>query len=481
MPRTPEQQNLIDLALDPDVALVKCEACAGSGKTYSLLELTKTLNPTSGWYLAYNNAIAAEAEGKFKDTKIKCKTIHALAYSQVVNQYGLKPGYFGVRNVIPPTLHYGVRKKLVDMLDDFCLSAYVEPETYFDDNEITPFYRKLITEHLDKMSNGEIQCSHSFYLKLYHVLLKNGTIPAIDVDLLLLDEAGDITALTLDIFRLIKAKTKIAVGDVQQNIYGFNKTINAFTAMEHEGVSANLTSSFRVAAPIAKKVQKFVRLHLDPSFKFRGRVYDEPAEGVHAYISRNNYSLVENMFSLMSRDVKFNTTRKVTDILKLPLILANLDNGSAVKEYEFKDIERHRLAWLKSDALQRRHKTPQDYVKNRMKDDAEIQTGFKAVAEHGKEELKALAKFAVKCSTSKHDVMLTTAHSSKGLDFAKVTILGDLNSAAKKAIYTLQLENGKAIPKQKVLNEANTELRLYYVACTRAMTELNNATLLESL
>ena len=71
MSRTQQQQEAITLALDPTNHLIKIQACAGAGKTHTLIELVKELKPTTGLYLAYNKAIATEATAKFKGTNVK--------------------------------------------------------------------------------------------------------------------------------------------------------------------------------------------------------------------------------------------------------------------------------------------------------------------------------------------------------------------------------------------------------------------------
>lgn len=477
MSRTAQQQHVIDTVKREDVSIVKVKAVAGAGKTFTLVEIAKELQPTTGLYLAYNKAIADEATQKFKGTNMQCSTIHSLAYNAVVRQQGLKVGFFGVRNVVPSTTPYTTKCEVVDTLEDFFLSEYTDINKYLNDVDVDTDIEQLCLDNLNKMANGEIHCGHSFYLKLYHIFITNGTIPVPDVDVLMADEFGDITGLTLDIFMKIKAKKKIAVGDPLQNIYSFNKTINAFYHLEGIGVSADLTESFRVSSPIAKDIENFVRAYMDTGFQFKGREYPKDAEIVtKGYIARNNSGLLEEMFRLKSELTRFHTTRKIDTILELPLILANLGNGRPVEGFKYKHIEKLRKEYEGSSLLQKRYPSVNRYVMKMNDDDIELKSAFSVVMNHGPRELNSLAKYARECAKLKCNLTLTTAHSSKGLEFSEVEIAPDLNESTNKAIYDLQLirlENSAR--RDRRMNKIEEELRLYYVACSRAMLKLTNA------
>ena len=63
------------------------------------------------------------------------------------------------------------------------------------------------------MYEGTIECSHDFYLKVYHLSLLSGDITYDEQDFLLIDECGDLNPVTIEIFKLLPARIKIAVGD----------------------------------------------------------------------------------------------------------------------------------------------------------------------------------------------------------------------------------------------------------------------------
>ncbi|MBC6818003.1 DNA helicase, partial [Acinetobacter baumannii] len=57
-------------------------AYAGAGKTSTLKLIGNAKSYQSGMYLAFNKAIATEAESKF-NRNVRCKTFHSLAFNSV--------------------------------------------------------------------------------------------------------------------------------------------------------------------------------------------------------------------------------------------------------------------------------------------------------------------------------------------------------------------------------------------------------------
>ena len=477
---TQQQQQVIDAVMNPSIDLIKIKAVAGAGKTFTLVEAAKEYKPKTGLYIAYNKSIADEAAQKFKGTSIRCSTIHSLAFAATVRPYSLNVGTYSVRNVegtkdngLP--LHYKDRLRVVNHVKSFCLSAHVTPGDYIDAIKMDSNDADIFEEHLNAMSDGTMACPHDFYLKLYHVLMVNGSIEIPEVDMLLVDECGDINRLTLAIFKLIKAKKKIAVGDPMQNIYTFNETINAFKELKNEGTEVDLFESFRVSTGIAEDVEKFMRKHIDTAFDFKGRTY--PSNSIpqtKAYISRNNSGLLEEMFRLKKEGTPFHTTRKVSQILELPLVLSNLGNGQPITEYKYKHIEKLRKQWETTPVLQASSTINQYVLKHLGREDEEVKSAFKVVMKHGPKALNELTKYAKECAQDDCWLTLSTAHSSKGLEFCEVEIAPDLNNSVTEAI--VARVKAKMERNSIAFEAAEEELRLYYVATTRAMLVLTNAT-----
>ena len=79
-----EQQRAVDLFLAG--GNLRIDACAGTGKTTTLRLLAES-KPGRGLYLAFNRAIAVEAQHRFP-AHVKCATTHSVAFRGVHRTLG---------------------------------------------------------------------------------------------------------------------------------------------------------------------------------------------------------------------------------------------------------------------------------------------------------------------------------------------------------------------------------------------------------
>ena len=187
MSLTQQQQQVVDyLKGAPSDTTVKINAIAGSGKTHTLVAISKALNPTNGLYLAYNKSIATEAAQKFPRS-VECKTTHSLAYGNTVRPLKLKVGFFSYKS-ITEKISYDSKLELIELIREFCLSEYVDFHDFSAELQLTPFMESLCLKYLDLMGSGKIECTHDFYLKLFHILLATNEIEMEPLDLLTVDE-----------------------------------------------------------------------------------------------------------------------------------------------------------------------------------------------------------------------------------------------------------------------------------------------------
>jgi len=483
---TPEQQKIIDACLDPKIKLLLVEAVSGAGKTATLVAIAEALNPTSGKYLAYNKAIATEATNKFERTNIECSTIHSLAFKAVVRPYGLKIGIFKSRD-IDKSYKYEARLEIAGLIEDFCLSPSTDITDYLSKATILFKDRDIVIEgvqrYLDKMTRGEIACNHSFYLKFYHLMLAMGEIEPPNIQILMLDEFGDITGLTLEIFKLIRADMKIAVGDSMQTIYRFNKTINGFKALEGQGTLLKLSQSFRVSSDIAERVELFCKEYMqDTNVEFKGMHYDEiPPITSHAYIARTNGMLIAEMIRLDNMNIPYALTRSVKAMFSLLLTLMNLKDKMVVHDPQYKFLENDIKKYYSSKDLRQRYSTPAKYIMYKHEDDISIMGTFRLLQKHPYSVIYSVYDNAKKheATERKQVITLTTAHSSKGLEFDKVTLLTDMSEAFSQAYtaYTTIVADSEATDADEfeAFNNFEDEVKLYYVASTRGRYILEGA------
>ncbi len=499
---TEQQKKAILTILNPKINLVKINAISGAGKTTTLFNIARAVSKYEhlhgqkfvGRYLAYNKAIADEASQKFGDS-VLCSTIHSFAFRHTVKDYELNMGGFFKARDIQSALPYPQRVMIVEAMEQFFLSAYTS-FTEFVLHELsfnmTDDMIECAVAHINKMRTGEITCTHDFYLKYFHILLHANIIDLPQVSLLMLDEAGDINPVTLEIFKILKATKKVMVGDNFQNIYSFNNTINGFEKLKNVGELVQLTQSFRVSAEIAKNVEAFCRVFLDEKMEFKGVDYEPDAQRVmesEAYISRTNGTLIGKMIEFDKAGVKYNLTRKVSVLFKVQNIIMNLREGCVIKAPEYKYLEKDVANYYDSVALQRDHKSVFSYIMNLHGDDVTIKSACLLIMDYGHAAIKKAQDNAKRHESDKKTYVrtLTTAHSSKGLEFDAVHILPDLNDMITKFISEKRkILEGKSnrvdIQPDEIANyirqlpESEKEvLRLYYVAVTRTKFKITNA------
>ena len=447
--------------------LVKVNATAGSGKTHLLVEISKQLKIKSGLYLAYNKSIATEASRKFSSS-IECRTTHSLAYGNTVKPFKLKIGLFSYRT-ITEKIHYDLKCEIVSTLKQFCLSKHTDFDDYAAEYETSTLVTKLTQKYLHQMQEGKIECTHDFYLKYFHLLLASESIEFEPFDILMLDESGDLNEVTLQIFLLLPAHKKIAVGDKYQNIYTFNHTINAFEVLKDVGVEFSLSKSFRVSDKIASRIQSFLRMYIDKKIMFSGIEYEDSTITTRAFIARTNSYLIDKMIELNISSVPYGLVRKASDIFSLPLTVCSLAYQGDIKDRAYKHLQADIDDWHETPELRDEFKTPYAYLTDAHSNDVPLLNAIRLVGKHGKSLVIDTYKTAKSHENLKCNLQLSTAHSCKGLEWDEVCLLEDMNKSIEEIILALVEDSSYE------LSDIEMEsIFLYYVACSRAKKSLIN-------
>lgn len=475
--RTEQQESVISYIKDNEEEdkLVLVSSIAGSGKTFLLTEIAKEVPHENGLYMAYNKSIATESKRKFPKS-VNCLTTHSLAYRAIVtpnkNKYKLTSS-FTYRD-IKEKLRYEDKCYVVDLIKEFCLSKYTSFSTFAEDEGVSEKVAKFCISYLGLMQEGKIDITHEFYLKLFHVLLDKGKIEYDDFDFIMLDEAGDLNEVTLEIFKLLPSKLKIAVGDPHQNIYSFNHTINCFEELKDQGKLFKMSQSFRVNSQIASRIESFCKRTLDSSMEFKGVTTDNSIQS-RAFISKTNASLIKKMIELNAENTPYGLIRKARDIFKIPLMLCGLKYQGFITDPQYKHLQTLVDDWYESHHLRETFKTPLSYIASEEEFDVQLLQSISLIAAHGKSLIFDTYNEAVKHESTNQDLILTTSHSSKGLEFDEVVIATDLNDALEKVTNAV------------LLGELTTECREYkdvvnlcYVAASRARKSLINANFLNT-
>ena len=443
---TGEQREAVEYILDD---IEKCDnnysnnytaikAIAGSGKSSTLLSLAKeydrrfklTSRRQDILYMVFNKSMAVEASEKGFPDRTDIRTIHSLAYRHVVAPAGLQ-----IKNLYPSDLkikiQYQTKLVIIEAINDFSISKYTSYDdyvysTYEEGNLLlNDKYISLAKDIMKKMAEGEIKCTHAFYLKLFHVTLQNDDGYLCQnrdntFGLVLFDEAQDAAPVALEIFRLLKAKHKVFVGDNLQNIYGFMSTVSIFDEIK-DAKEFPLTKSFRVSDDIARKVQSFCNIYISEDIKFSGiDVEDKDTIRTKAYIFRTNSELSEKAIELNKKGIEFNLTKDISEAYDLPIAIASCrtPHGRRV-------LEDHKTcSFLVDDsndydeysrAMNYQGKGWQSWLQSKYKGDERFTSACYILRSVGIESLIAIKKIlAGRKLEIGASITLTTAHSSKG-------------------------------------------------------------------
>jgi len=509
MTLTQEQQKILN-AVKRNEKIIKVNAFAGTGKTFTLTQIAQNLPKYyKGLYLAFNKSIQEEAKTKFSKN-IKVKTTHGLAYYYIIikkmrNQVKIGSEFkpLEIANTFGVDLQMGI--DVCSRLESFFNSDIDKIEPLNDsilESEIVDIANML----LDNMRNGFTdRVTHSFYLKEFELSLKNNKIKNFEkFDIVFLDEAQDTNNVTLSIFNNIPAKQKVLVGDKHQQIYAFRGSVNAMNKIKTKNVYY-LTHSFRFPENIAYRASTFLKIFKNEEKPLIGKGETINKIKTKAYLSRTNAKLIEKMIEIdelidIRKDTNFKTIRHPDALFGLVLNLIKLFNEDEIeKEYKYlenvESIEKYGEVKNLSDKL-----TLMAYDTN----DVELLGSLNLINKFGEFKILDIYKIAKDFYThlknESVDWFLSTAHTSKGLEWDYVELADDFDpidiiakwyvlnlfqnkSLTREALFKikdkLSINNENLI--EKIISNINSEkksyvalaneLNLYYVVITRAKQE----------
>lgn len=476
-----QQLAIFDAIASGDSPVLKIKATAGASKTSSLTEAVaryKRIEPDAKvLYLVFGNLASKEARAEFS-TNAMVSTLHAYAFSKVVKQYGLgEVKNFLTWQDIPKTVRrpFGKDSEIISIIDDYCKSPYTTMNSYVDSIEDDDFQFNLIPavkQILNLMATGQMPITHSFYLKLYHILVMRGNEVPPAVDRLLIDEAQDLSSMALDIIERIPATQKVLVGDQNQRIFSFMKLVDGFARFPDAEV-LELSQSFRVDSSYAPAIQKFLRKHLEPKAVFEGMVYPEQVKSkTKAYLTRTNASLIAKMIELNKSNTPYHlaNTTKVKQMFKLPLAVIYAKPNFLQRDHELKHFQTLVDEWGRLPDRVKESQGLYTFLMNHVNIDMATLSAIKLVISFSKEDIIEAYETAEAHKKVACDLQLMTAHTSKGSTRDEVELDPDMDKAVMEAVST----------KFKGTEEdRRAELCLYFVACTRHRYKLSGANYLE--
>jgi len=154
---TPEQQDIFDRVKKAQKGMFETnvvlhiDAKAGTGKTTLVKYIVDSFPGITFLYTAFNKKIVTDGVTKFGPDN--CKTFHALAYKYISRP---NVGGFYPYAVKEHGLSYTDKKYVVDMLDKYCLSRYLDLDDFIRDMAIPEYSGDLILKYLEKMADRSV-------------------------------------------------------------------------------------------------------------------------------------------------------------------------------------------------------------------------------------------------------------------------------------------------------------------------------------
>ena len=500
---TEEQKEIIK---NTDKLLV-INACAGSGKTSTLLGIMKANKRSRILYIVFNSSMKKEAESKVRKygfDHVDVKTGHGLAYSHFgkINSVG-NVSYIDIANYFNWGNSPGRRGYLRILYSHYkkylqCSSKSMEEFLEKNSEELLPKLKTYIKnanletalEHMKKIWQGmedkSIPMTHDFYLKYFYlspVIEKNYNI-------VLLDEAQDTNEIMIEIINdKFPNARRIIVGDHNQAIYAWRGAVNAMEVFEKlkDAKKLSLTNSFRVGTSTANAANWIVNCKEDLSLKMKGLNIEQKLVTTlktsenFTYLARTNAALFEYAVNNMNRKFYFNS--KVSfDVLREVYSLYKGDAKSVksplLKEYyDFNSLKFH--------------------VEEEAVEEVEIRIAVQVVDKYKEDTLKYLEELRKNTTSEQQaEVILSTVHGSKGLEYKNIILADDYIDILKIKDRIIKLKNkatdihrdGNILKAKKLEGKIEDlcrwfkeECNILYVAVTRSFGSVAlNETLLKS-
>lgn len=470
---TAEQRRAIDLASTGNHLTI--EALAGTGKTTTLQHVAHHLDG-QGVYLAFNRAIVDEAKRKFPRRKVDCATAHSMAWGAVGHAYDSRlqrstrilPGDvarilkckpieidsgWGRRRLTPAK----VASLTLRAIREFCrtddpeptwrhvpLSEGLDPLGVDGKPQGGPVHHQVaqhVATYLPKAwadltnPSGALPYEHAHYLKEWAL-----TSPVLHGDWLLFDEAQDANPLLLSIVKQQTHMQLCFVGDTFQQIYSWNGAVNAMAQLP--GERCWLTQSWRFGPDIAAEAN-LVLAALGSEVELAGNPRKLSTVGIvdnpDVVLCRTNACAVDEAFAALDEQYDTAIVGGADDIVRFAWAANDLQ--------EHRDVDHPELgcfgSW--SEVL--------EYCEEHGDLATDLVSKVRLIQRHGARRIGVVLKLLSRERDAQ--VVISTAHKAKGREWPLVRLAGDFPD---------QIED-----------DAEEELRLLYVAITRATARVDVA------
>ena len=484
MTLTSQQKHIIDASKSNN--LLSIEALAGSGKSSTMMEIVKKMKKRKFLLIVFSKQLQLETEKKAKKlglSNLSVRTINAMAYSSMMfgNKWDIIPSfkYYDVEKYIKSNSYHDVYTLFNKWVLNDDTSTVIDKYKYNVSSTVANDTTKLIKA----MGKNGSKVTHSFYMKMYMIKVVTTDYTLKKYDTLILDEAQDTSVPAYMIFKHIKIRYKIKVGDSLQSIFAFANLKNSLKDKDGFKV-AKLTKSFRLTPYIASKVNDVCNSMYWYDIKMEGGNNDKPRSNyTKAIICRTNAGILEyyinNLLTPYSYDI-FRTSKNPTELFENIFEVHKLLNNKTSKFDRLRTIHKEKT---KNDPQEFNSWLASEYIKD---SSAEVHLSYMLITKYNMNMLFYAYKLAKKIWNSKryHKNVILTAHSSKGLEFDAVKLYNDFSTCDVLKDNIIDdykgikgLDHDEIVPYDEAIEylldmETSTdslaEVNLVYVAITRA-------------
>jgi len=488
---------------------IKIVAGAGSGKSSSLRYIASCYSEKSFLVLCFNSANAKESNTHAeRPENIVYSTGHSLAYRAIMD--------YKMRNKLSKSgLLYSdleefylyqfapqgesekewkdniriITKEVLQTVEYFCRSSAIDIDTFSLNRLVYIFSSKSPEENIGRLiledniiralvdnvktywnnlinSNHPAKITHDVYLKLYDLreisvdeVWDDRAKAYVSVDVLCLDESQDTNPVMESIFRRQSHLQRIIVGDPNQQLYAWRGANDMMKLPYYSDFTTGyLTESFRFNQGIADKANVVLEA-LQADLRIVGSGSKTEIDS-RAILCRTNASVVERIFDNIDSGKSIYTSINTSEVFSKLFHLEacyynNLPKYPCKELSHIVDRESLEKAVEYSDELQRLLRLQKSLVKTR--------TLWQA---------KQLLEKSLVKTQEEADIVITTCHASKGMEYAHVTIDDD---------FLVIMDDETTQDAVERLYETESLLCLLYVSLTRAQVEVEYPWYLKSM
>ena len=485
---TEEQQAILEAVQQcmKDKSILMVEAGAGCGKTATLRMLADVLSGI-GQYTAFNTSLVAESKAKFQGTRVACNTTHSLAFRAEGKRFAHRLNQGRVRadrlakmlDIEELVLTIGevvdektkqtksmtkrlspgwMASQVMGAIRRFCQSAdkqvvadhfrYVDGidlpkdghRTYENNNQLREYLLPYAEDAWRDLSDpdGQLPFNHDHYVKIWE--LNNPTISA---DYIMIDELQDTAKVLISILQQQIDKPNppvlIGVGDSAQQIYEWRGAVNALDSFPNAN-RLFLSQSFRFGEAIANLANKVLETLEEPTpLRLKG-LPSIPSKIVpiakpRAILCRTNALAVASLLEAIAEGRKPFLVGGGSDVIAFVEAAKNLQQLQPTGHPELACFS----SWCEV----------QEYVKTD-EDGADLKLLVKLIDGFGADTI--LSALRAMPEEKDADLVISTAHRSKGREWDSVRLASDFPTASKCC---------------------DADRKLLYVAVTRAKLQLD--------